>query len=141
MNRSVENNKESPEYKKYKNLNDINKDTNNYLDPVRMYDVKEKYNISPVLCNTGVYSLHKKKLFSQNKTETKLNNGKCVTNDSFKDKKLHIHDYNNNNNSNSPNQQNTINLEDQNYYFYQNNKKIIRKAKQDKPLDELVLNK
>ncbi len=55
---------ETPEYKKYKNFNDVNKEGNHYLHVKRQYINKEKFDNS-VITNTEEYNLQKMKLFNK----------------------------------------------------------------------------
>jgi hypothetical protein len=40
-----------------------------YLNPIKQFETCEKTKISPLLCNSGTYALHKKKLYSFNNFE------------------------------------------------------------------------
>ena len=92
----------SPQYKIGKSVHDINKKYNSYLDPISQYENQEKCNLSPLLCNSGVYSMQKKKIYSYGKMDQgikdnssinilgQLNerNKNCVSKDNFEKLKI-----------------------------------------------------
>lgn len=75
---SVNHSDTSPRYKQYSHLNEENKKLlSNYMDPVGQYKNFKisRYSNSPILSNSGTYTLQKEKFFNQSliKNLVKLN--------------------------------------------------------------------
>lgn len=52
-------------FKNYNTLESVKKDTNNYLNPLNIFNKQDKYSVPPDMTNIGTYKLAKEKYFAR----------------------------------------------------------------------------
>ena len=126
-------------YKSLHGLNEMNKDSNNYLKPLTMYNNKEKYGIKSDMTNKEMYNLTRMKYFSKDKDAVSINSGMNVSKEEFLNKKS-VGNGNNHfsrfpvitetgNFNNISNKDKVERIKDNNLYFDKNNNQMIRYPK------------
>jgi hypothetical protein len=69
----------------------MDKNANNYLNVKIQYGIDDKYNINPKLCNSGAYSLQKKKMFSVDlQKDENISFGNSISIDDFNRRKSKV---------------------------------------------------
>jgi hypothetical protein len=115
-------------YRSLHTVDEIKKETNNYLNPIHVYKSSEKYNINDNMTNKETYNITKEKLFAQDRAISN-NTGRSVNKDDFvKMKSVTM----NNLNSTTSENNNSISLpriKENVLYFDKNNKNMIRYPK------------
>jgi hypothetical protein len=110
-------------YKTLHSLSEMNKESNNYLKPIEIYNHKEKYSIKDDMTNQETYKLAKNKFFANDK-ESKLQPGEGVSKADYINKKQEIGNIRRIRNDNVSHS--TEKVIDHNLYFDKNNKEMIR---------------
>ena len=69
-------------YKNLSNLNEQNITENNYMNPIKIYQTCEKYNLPKYATNIEMYRLMKEKYFARD-IHSAISQGKCLTKNEF----------------------------------------------------------
>lgn len=112
-------------YRNLHTLNEVNKEQNNYLNPVGAFNNKEKYNIHPSCVNKETFNLERKRLFAKDREWTDMGHviGEKVTPKEYIQKKNQL---------DLPVLKEQIvqnNLNENSLYFDKNNNQMIRYPK------------
>jgi hypothetical protein len=110
-------------FKTLHSLSESNKDNNNYLKPIQVYNHQEKYGIKDDMTNQETYKISRLKYFSNDK-ESNLQPGQSLSKADYLSKK-HAGKIDSNNRGNilSNSTEKVIN---HNLFFDKNNKQMIR---------------
>jgi hypothetical protein len=114
-------------YRNLHTLNEANKNTNNYLNPIGAFNVEEKYSIPSNVVNIEAYNITRRKYFSSDIASHDSQNGEKVNTKDFLAKKNNLPKISTESLAKGEGAGNV--LKENNLYFDKNNNQMIRYPK------------
>ncbi len=111
--------------KTFHSVNEMNKESNNYLNPTNAFESRDKYGIKPNFTNRETLNITRLKYHSKDAQVAYLNKGSSVSKTEFLNKKSEENNYK----LPQVTTEKIAKLNDNNLYFDKNNKEMIRYPK------------